>query len=115
MLERAREDPRLLLTWEPLAKMLRARFPAEFAALDQAGGSTFPFSKEFLADAHSRWTADWLVWEKLHVERGKVDAAEQERLALYQQRYQEYVRVSKGLQAIMNEGARSSADRAPAS
>ena len=101
VIERAREDPRVLLTWVPLARMLRARFSAEFAALDAASGSTFPFSKEFLAEAHARWSSDWLAWEKAHVERGKVDAAEQEKLAVYQQRYEEYVRVSKALQGLV--------------
>ena len=97
---KAHEDPRVVLAWEPLARTLRARFGAEFAALDAAAGAAFPFSKDFIAAAHARWTADWLSWEKAHVERGKADAAEQERLALYQQRYEEYVRVSKGLQAL---------------
>jgi hypothetical protein len=100
-IERAREDPRVLLTWQPLAKTLRARFPQEFAALDAASGSTFPFSTEFISAAHSRWTADWLAWEKAHVERGSIDAVEQEKLALYQQRYEEYVRVSKALQGLV--------------
>ena len=98
---KAHEDPRVVVAWEPLARTLRARFGAEFAALDAASGSSFPFSREFIAAAHARWTADWLAWEKMHVERGKVDAAEQEKLALYQQRYEEYVRVSKALQALV--------------
>jgi hypothetical protein len=98
---KAHEDPRVVVAWQPLAKTLRARFSAEFAALDAASGAAFPFSKEFIAAAHARWTADWLAWEKAHVERGKVDAAEQEKLALYQQRYEEYVRVSKALQALV--------------
>ena len=100
-IERAQTDPRVLLTWQPLAKTLRARFAEEFAALDAASGSTFPFSKESIAQAHARWSADWLAWEKAHVERGKGDAAEQEKLAMYQQRYEEYVRVSKALQALV--------------
>jgi len=100
-IERAQDDPRVLLAWQPLAKTLRARFGAEFAALDAASGSTFPFSKEFIAAAHSRWTAGWLAWEKAHVDRGKPEAAEQDKLAVYQQRYEEYVRVSKALQALV--------------
>src|SRR2546423_1109793 len=59
-------DPTMLLMWQPLAKTLRARFPVEFAALDSASGSTFPFSKDFVSSAHARWTADWLSWEKAH-------------------------------------------------
>jgi hypothetical protein len=118
----AQRDPQVLLTWQPLAKTLRARFAAEFAALDAASGSTFPFSKEFLSAAHSRWTADWLTWEKAHdgayklkavlaqqelkgdggseVARAKIDAIEREKLELYQRRYEEYVRVAKALQAL---------------
>ena len=99
-IERAREDPRVLLTWQPLATTLRARFPEEFAALDAASGSTFPFTREFIAAAHARWTADWLTWEKAHVEAGKADAAERDKLELYQRRYEEYVRVGKALQAL---------------
>ena len=99
-IERAREDPRVLLTWQPLASTLRVRFPEEFAALDAASGSTFPFTRDFIAAAHSRWTADWLAWEKAHVEAGKVDAAERDKLELYQRRYEEYVRVGKALQAL---------------
>jgi len=98
---KAYEDPRVVVAWEPLARTLRARFTAEFAALDAASGSVFPFSKEFIASAHARWTTDWLAWEKAHVERGKAEAVEQERLALYQQRYEEYVRVSKALQGLV--------------
>jgi hypothetical protein len=98
---KAHEDPRVILAWEPLARTLRARFSAEFAALDTASGSTFPFSQDFIAAAHARWTTDWLAWEKAHVERGKTDAAEQEKLALYQRRYEEYVHVSRALQALV--------------
>ena len=121
-MEAAQNDPRVLLTWQPLAKTLRARFPGEFAALDAASGSTFPFSKEFLSSAHARWTTDWLTWEKAHdgtyklkavvaqqelkgdtgseVARAKIDAIEREKLELYQRRYEEYVRVSKALQTL---------------
>jgi hypothetical protein len=122
-MERAHDDPRVLLTWQPLAKTLRARFPDEFAALDAASGSTFPFSKDVLAAAHARWTTEWLSWEKAHdgtyklkalaaqqelksdsspeLGRAKLDAVEREKLELYQRRYEEYVRVGKGLQALI--------------
>jgi hypothetical protein len=122
-IERAHADPRVLLTWQPLAKMLRARFAAEFAALDAASGSTFPFSKDFIAAAHSRWTADWLAWEKAHdaeyklkalvaqeelrdlaasgTARAKLEAVEREKLELYQRRYEEYVRVARALQSLV--------------
>src|SRR3954467_15170075 len=119
----AQSDPRVLLTWQPLAKTLRARFPDEFAALDAASGSTFPFSKDMLAAAHARWTTDWLSWEKAHdgtyklkalvaqqelkgdeppeLARARLDAVEREKLELYQRRYEEYVRVGKALQALI--------------
>jgi len=122
-IERAHDDPRVLLTWQPLAKTLRARFPEEFAALDAASGSTFPFSKDMLASAHARWTADWLAWEKSHdgtyklkallaqqelrgdttseAARAKLDAVEREKLELYQRRYEEYVRVGKALHGLV--------------
>ena len=124
-IERARDDPRVLLTWQPLAKTLRARFPEEFTALDAASGSTFPFSADFLASAHARWTADWLTWEKAHdatykmkalvaqqeqhargdagsdAARARLDAVEREKLEMYQRRYEEYVRVAKALQALV--------------
>jgi len=118
----ARDDPRVLLTWQPLAKTLRARFTPEFTALDAASGSTFPFSRDFLSSAHARWTADWLAWEKSHdatykmkalllqqelrgdaaseTGRARIDAVEREKLELYQRRYEEYVRVSRALQAL---------------
>jgi hypothetical protein len=113
------DDPRQLLTWQPLAKTLRVRLPAEFAALDAASGSSFPFSKELVAAAHARWTTEWLAWEKAHdatyklkalvaqqelrgeagseVGRAKLEAVEREKLELYQRRYEEYVRVAKAL------------------
>jgi hypothetical protein len=122
-MERAHQDPRVLLTWQPLAKTLRARFPDEFAALDDASGSTFPFSKDMLAAAHARWTTEWLSWEKAHdgtykmkalvaqqelkgdvppeLARARLDAVEREKLELYQRRYEEYVRVGKALQALI--------------
>ena len=119
----AQDDPRALLTWQPLAKTLRSRFPAEFAALDAASASTFPFSRELLASAHARWTTEWLAWEKSHdatyklkalvaqqelqgdagsaVGRAKLEAIDREKLELYQRRYEEYVRVGKALQALI--------------
>jgi hypothetical protein len=115
-------SPKALLTWQPLAKALRVRFPEEFAAFDTAAGSTFPFSNELIASAHSRWTADWLAWEGTHdatyklksleaqetlqgspgsaAARARLDAIEREKLDLYQRRYEEYVRVGKALQAL---------------
>jgi hypothetical protein len=119
-------DPTVLLTWQPLAKTLRSRFTAEFAALDAGSGTTFPFSKDFLSSAHARWTADWLTWEKAHdatykmkaliaqqeqqargdagsdAARARIDAVEREKLEMYQRRYEEYVRVAKALQSLIS-------------
>jgi hypothetical protein len=120
----AATDPRALLTWQPLAATARKLFPEEFGELDRAAGGTFPFTRDQLQAAHSRWTADWLAWEQAHdtefklkaaalqhelaapesspVLRAKVDAVEREKLGKYQRRYEEYVRVAKGLQSLLD-------------
>ena len=116
-------DPRALLVWQPIARTARQLFPAEFAALDHAAGGTFPFTAERIQAAHSRWTAGWLAWERAHdaeyklkaaeieqdllasggaaVVRGRLEAVEREKLDLYQRRYEEYVRVAKALQGLL--------------
>jgi hypothetical protein len=107
----ANADPRSLLVWQPLARAARGLFPAEFASLDQASGSTFPFTAERLQAAHAQWTADWLAWERTHDAEYKRKAAaagdrllqesiEREKLDLYQRRYEEYIRVARALQAM---------------
>jgi hypothetical protein len=120
----ALDDPRVLLTWQPLAKTLRARFADEFSALDAASGSTFPFSKDLLSSAHARWTTDWLAWEGSHdatyklkalaarqslnvdaasdLGRATLEAVEREKLEMYQRRYEEYVRVGKALHGLIS-------------
>jgi hypothetical protein len=120
----ARTDPSALLTWQPLARLVRQVCPDDFAFLDRAAGSAFPFSNETLQAAHAQWTADWLAWELAHdaeyklkaaeVEhelaasggapfvRAKLDAVEREKLDRYQRRYQEYVQVAKALQALIS-------------
>ena len=119
----AESDPQTLLVWEPLARTARQLFPDECAALDRASGATFPFDAAQIQAAHSRWTADWLAWERTHdavyklkasaaeqelkasgestIARGRLDAVENEKIDLYQRRYQEYIRVAKGLQALI--------------
>lgn len=119
----AATDPRAVLAWQPLAAAARTLYPNEFAELDRAFGSTFPFSTEAIERAHARWTADWLTWERRHdadfklrvatVEhelgadthsvfgRARLDAVEREKLDLYQQHYEEYTRIAKGLQALI--------------
>jgi hypothetical protein len=117
------EDPRALLTWQPLASTARAMFPDDFAELDRAAGASFPFSREQIEAAHARWSTDWLAWERTHdveyklkaataeeelraspgssVLRARLDSVEQEKLARYQRRYEEYTRVSKALKNLM--------------
>jgi hypothetical protein len=119
----AEEDPRQLLRWAPLVMTARRLFPEEFAELDRAGGHPFPFGKKDAEAAHARWTADWLSWERTHHEtyrvkaaraeseighlnedpsigRARLAAVEREKLELYQQRYEEYIRISKALTAL---------------
>ena len=118
-------DPQQLLAWYPLAQAARRLRPDAFAALDAATGHAFPFTREQVEQAHARVTSDWLAWEKAHDEeyRVKAAAAEQEmtraagdaatlararleriqheKIERYQQRYEEYVRTAKALQALL--------------
>ena len=118
----AQHDPRTLLVWHPLAKVVRQLFPEECAALDRLSGGPFPFTPDQIESAHARWTADWLAWERTHdadyklkaaavehelaasggspVIRAKLDAVEREKLDLYQQHYSNYVRIAKALHAL---------------
>jgi hypothetical protein len=127
----AQDDPRALLVWQPLARSIRQLYPVESAAVDRAAGGAFPFGREMMAAAHARWTADWLSWERTHdaeyklkvamVEdelaatggsaagRARLDAVEREKLAVYQRRYEEYVRVAKALQALATTSTASAA------
>ena len=115
-------DPRALLEWVPLARTARTLFPDEFAQLDRAAGEPFPFGAERIQSAHAAWTANWLEWERSHdadyklkaaaieeelertgaspVLRARLDGIEREKLALYQRKYEEYVRVGKSLKAL---------------
>jgi hypothetical protein len=126
----AAEDPRSLLVWQPTATAARKLFPREFTALDQAFGRAFPFTEEQMQAAHARWTTDWLTWERTHdgecklkaaaVEeelgdrtatpygRARLDAIEREKLERYQRRYEEYTRVSRALQVLINAGTSTS-------
>ena len=120
----AADDPRALLTWQPLAAAARKLYPDAFKALDEASGGRFPFSADQIEAAHSRWTADWLAWELAHdgeyklkaaaaeaeshaaggqgLAKARVDAVEREKLETYQRRYADYVRVAKALQALVH-------------
>jgi hypothetical protein len=119
----AADDPRALLTWQPFASTARSLFPDDFAELDRAAGTTFPFSRDQIEAAHARWSTDWLAWEQAHdaeyklkaaaaeeelrgspgssVLRARVDSVEREKLERYQRRYEEYTRVSKALRNLM--------------
>ena len=123
----AADDPRALLAWQPLAATARTLFPEEFALLDSASGVTFPFGPDHIQAAHARWTAEWLAWELAHdaefklkaaaaerelldeggpLSRARLELVEREKLERYQRRYEEYVRVGKGLQALAEAGAK---------
>ena len=109
----AQSEPRVVLTWQPIAQTLRAIAPEAFQALDRAAAATFPFSDADIEAAHARWTAEWLSWERAHDaeykarsrdaqgSRAQLDTIESERLDTYQRRYEEYIRVAKGLQALI--------------
>jgi hypothetical protein len=118
------QDPRQIVIWYPLAQASRKIFPEAFAELDAAAGGAFPFTKEHLKAAHSRWTADWLAWERAHdaeysvksaqvqdeidrtqgqaspLLRTRLAAVEQQKLERYQQRYEEYIKTAKALAAL---------------
>jgi hypothetical protein len=120
----AQQDPKQLLVWYPLAQSSRKLFPDAFKDLDAAAGGAFPFTKEQLKAAHSRWTADWLAWERAHdaeyslktaqvqdeidrapgpaspLLRTRLAAVEQQKLERYQQRYEEYIKTAKALAAF---------------
>ena len=122
-IEAAQADPRAMLVWQPLARAVRQLFPSECMALDKGAGGSFPFTREQMQAAHSRWTTDWLAWERAHdadykdraavaehelaaangspAARARVDAIEREKLDLYQRRYQDYVQIAKALQALI--------------
>jgi hypothetical protein len=121
---RAVEDPRELLAWYPVAEGARRLFPEAVASLDRATGRRFPFGPEQVQAAHARWTADWLAWERQHdfeyklkaaaaedevehagtsaaaAARARLESVERQKLELYQERYEEYVRISKALAAL---------------
>ena len=97
----------------------------EFAALDRASGGTFPFTHEQIQAAHARWTTEWLAWERSHDAeyklkaalaeqelgdrlnspsgRARIDVIERDKLDRYQQRYEEYTRIARGLQALASK------------
>ena len=120
----AQADPKTLLAWYPLAQASRKLFPDAFRDLDAAAGGAFPFTQEQVKAAHSRWTAEWLAWERAHdaeyslktaqvqdeidrvpgpaspLLRTRLAAIEQQKLERYQQRYEEYIKTAKALAAF---------------
>ena len=120
-LARVQDNPQELVAWSRVASQARALFPDEFKQLDLIQGERFPFSKVIVDDAGARWATRWLAWERAHdaeykqkaeeiqaelktaenQEIGKFERRlqliEQEKLLTYQERYEEYVRVSKSL------------------
>ncbi len=121
----ARAEPRELLAWRSAAEAVRELFPEAVATIEARTGERFPFPRAVVEDAHARWTADWLAWERRHDTeyrgrvtaltaeltavgqdgatsvRAKLDALEDEKLQRYQQRYEEYARVGSGLIALV--------------
>jgi hypothetical protein len=119
------QDSRQLLAWYPLARSSRKLFPEAFAELDTAFGGTFPFKKDQVEAAHARCTSDWLAWERAHdaefslksaqiddeiaraggppsaLFRTRLAALEQQKLELYQRRYEEYIKTAKALAALV--------------
>lgn len=124
-LKAATRDPRALVVWAPLARAARQACPELFSQLDALWGDTFPLSARQIEEAHARWSAEWLAWERRHdaryklraaaiaaaleragdaaapVVRARLEALEQEKLERYQRRYEDYVRVSKALAALL--------------
>lgn len=120
-LARIQDNPQELVAWSRVASQARTLFPDEFKELDLIRGEKFPFSKAVIEDAGARWATRWLAWERAHDAEYKQKAdeiqvelkdaedqeinkceqrlqlIEQEKLLTYQERYEEYVRVSKSL------------------
>lgn len=123
----ARADPRELCGWRPVAVTARALFPDIVAAIESRTGERFPFPRETVEEAHARWTAEWLAWERRHdadfrqrasaleaeldaageagspAGRARMAALDDEKLQAYQHRYEEYVRIGNGLAALRQD------------
>jgi len=123
-MQAVQDDPRRFLVWYPVAEASRRLYPEACAQLDAVTGSRFPFSPRQLDEAHAQWTAEWLAWERAHdgeytlrtaalqeeltrageattpLGRARMGALEREKLERYQQRYQDYIRTARALQAL---------------
>lgn len=137
VLERMQSDPRVLLTWHPLAEISRERFADAFSLLDNGEYGHFPFSATHVEQAHARWTAAWLTWERehdaefrqrgrevenklagdvenvTHRRRAELEHLEREKLERYQRHYEDYVQVSKSLAALTGALNDSAANDGP--
>jgi len=122
----ARAAPRELLAWKRVSDTVRQLFPKAVASIEEADGKSFPLTRNIIEDAHARWTAEWLAWERGHVAeythrtatleaeletsgdqqsssgRARLAALDDEKLQTYQQRYEEYIRIGNGLIALMD-------------
>ena len=121
----ARAEPRELLAWQGAAGAARELFPEAVATIEARTGERFPFPQAVVEEAHAHWTAEWLAWERQHdaeykeraaaleaelhavggddaamALRARIAALDDEKLQTYQRRYEEYVRVGKGLIAL---------------
>ena len=125
----ARADPRELCGWQRVAVSARAFFPDVVAEIESRTGERFPFPRETVEEAHARWTAEWLAWERRHdadfrqrssaleaeldaageigspAGRARMAALDDEKLQAYQHRYEEYVRIGNGLAALRQDEA----------
>ena len=126
-LARGRENPRELVGLVDVAIATRKLFPKTHLELDTISGFSFPFPPDLVEGAYVRWTAEWLAWERQHdlvykrkageieaeldhcereaasLTRMRLATIEQEKLQLYQQRYEEYVQVGKVLGSLSGE------------
>lgn len=123
----ARDDPAGILAWQGTLETSRHLFPEAHRRLDAAApGGQFPFSRDLLSEAHTRWTTEWLAWERAHdaeyalkaealqaelqrtgeattrLGRTRVAALEEEKLTGYQERYEQYIRTARALQTLVD-------------
>jgi len=129
----ARADGRELLGWRRVAGTLRGLLPEAVREIERRTGAPFPFPPQVVEDAHARWTADWLAWERAHDIRfrqrtsaleaelresgdlgtaagqARLAALDDEKLQDYQRRYEEYVRVGRELAALAGGGGDTAA------
>ena len=124
----ARSDPQELIAWSGAIGMARAMYPEIVENLDAASGGQFPFTSELIEKAHSKWTTEWLSWERKHDtefkertrevlahsgsfgdsmsqgDRAKLDSIEDDKLQSYQRKYEEYIRIGNALSALSAKG-----------